>query len=213
IDRHPHSVEALCTIPSRLPNVDSSSTILTGSSDGFLRAVNIFPTKLHGVVADHGEWPVERIAVSEITRELTLDHDDDSEDISVVREDEQKEDDSPTAGLWWAGSVGHDEVLKLTDLGSFFSKEPTDEDGEEDEDQKDQRDVDSSEDEDGDVSVSVNVEDPGEQEYGREIDSDDQGELGGSRKKRKRKDKDPMSVRKRTVKNEVEVQGAFFDDL
>ncbi|KAM6501094.1 WD repeat-containing protein JIP5 [Amanita muscaria] len=70
---HPMSIEALCNIPGNVPNVDSGSTILTGSSDGYVRAVQLFPTKLLGVVTDHGEWPVERIAVGEILRMSNLD--------------------------------------------------------------------------------------------------------------------------------------------
>ncbi|KAF8958962.1 WD repeat-containing protein JIP5 [Flammula alnicola] len=84
---HPLSVDALCALPSDLPNVDTASTILTGSSDGYVRAVQILPTKLLGVVADHGEWPIERIA---------------------IESEHQKR--------WWVGSVGHEEVLRMTDL-------------------------------------------------------------------------------------------------
>ncbi|KAI5121586.1 hypothetical protein M0805_009457 [Coniferiporia weirii] len=85
---HPHSIDALCTLPSSLPSSDS--TILTGSSDGLLRAVQLFPTKLLGVVADHGAFPIERVAVD--------------------REGE---------GVW-VGSVGHDEVVRMTDLREVF---------------------------------------------------------------------------------------------
>ncbi len=62
------------------------AAILTGSSDGLLRVVQLFPTKLVGAIADHGEFPIERIAV-----------------------------DMDGEGRW-VGSVGHDEALHLTDL-------------------------------------------------------------------------------------------------
>ncbi|KAG0704181.1 WD40-repeat-containing domain protein [Suillus ampliporus] len=81
---HPQSIDALCTLPSSYPS--SHSTILTGSSDGLLRAVQLFPTKLLGVVADHGSFPIERIAV-----------------------------DLGGEGRW-VGSAGHDDTLKMTDL-------------------------------------------------------------------------------------------------
>ena len=68
----------------------SNSTILTGSSDGLLRAVQLFPTKLLGVVVDHGSFPIERIAI-----------------------------DRGGEGHW-VGSVGHDEKLRLTDLREVF---------------------------------------------------------------------------------------------
>ena len=34
--------------------------ILTGSSDGLIRLVNIQPHKLVGVLGDHGDFPVKR---------------------------------------------------------------------------------------------------------------------------------------------------------
>lgn len=95
IPGHPHSVDALCALPSSYPS--STNTILTGSSDGLLRVVELFPTKLVGVVADHGEWPIERIKV-----------------------------DQDGEGRW-VGSVGHEDVLRMTDLREVFE----DEDGEE----------------------------------------------------------------------------------
>jgi hypothetical protein len=86
--RHPQSIDALCALPDALP--DSHSTILTGSSDGLVRAVQVLPTKLIGVVVDHGECPVERIRI-----------------------------DRGGQGNW-VGSIGHDEHLKLTDLRGIF---------------------------------------------------------------------------------------------
>jgi len=92
---HPHSIDALSPIPSRYPN--AASTILTGSSDGLVRVVELLPSKLVGVVADHGDFPVERVKV-----------------------DRSGEGD-------WVGSVGHEEVLKLTDLREVFEDEDSDE--------------------------------------------------------------------------------------
>lgn len=53
IPGHPSSIDALCTL--------TQDVIITGSSDGLIRAVQIFPTKFLGVLADHGEFPIERI--------------------------------------------------------------------------------------------------------------------------------------------------------
>src|ERR1700679_921955 len=92
---HPSSIDALCPLPSSYPS--SHSTILTGSSDGLLRAVQLLPTKLIGVIADHGSFPIERIAV-----------------------------DRGGEGRW-VGSTGHEEVLKLTDLKEVFEDEDKDE--------------------------------------------------------------------------------------
>ena len=84
----------------------SNSTILTGSSDGLLRAVQLFPTKLLGVVVDHGSFPIERIAI-----------------------------DRGGEGHW-VGSVGHDEKLRLTDLREVFEGSDGEEEEEEGEDKE-----------------------------------------------------------------------------
>jgi hypothetical protein len=89
--RHPNSVDALCAIPSTYPS--SQNTILTGSSDGLLRVIELLPTRLVGVIADHGDFPIERIAV-----------------------------DRAGEGRW-VGSVGHDEALRMTDLREVFEDE------------------------------------------------------------------------------------------
>jgi len=92
---HPQSIDALCALPSSYES--SNSTILTGSSDGFIRAVQLLPTKLLGIIADHGQFPVERIVI-----------------------------DRGGEGSW-VGSAGHEEVLKLTDLKDVFEDEDEDE--------------------------------------------------------------------------------------
>lgn len=48
---HPSSVDALCTL--------DDDTVLTGSSDGLIRVVQLFPHKLLGIIGDHGGMPVE----------------------------------------------------------------------------------------------------------------------------------------------------------
>lgn len=65
-----------------------------------VRAVQVFPTNMLAVAADHGDWPIERIAVGEAPA-----------------------DDLDDNGRWWMGSIGHDEYLKLTPLESVFAKE------------------------------------------------------------------------------------------
>jgi hypothetical protein len=91
IASHPHSVDTMCSIP--VPYDSSRSAVLTGSSDGMIRAIALFPTKLIGVVAEHGSYPVERMAV-----------------------------DRGGQGRW-LGSVGHDDKLRMTDLELVFEKE------------------------------------------------------------------------------------------
>jgi WD40 repeat protein len=51
---HPASVDALLKI--------DEDTLLTGSSDGLIRVVQIHPDKLLGVIGDHEGFPIEKLA-------------------------------------------------------------------------------------------------------------------------------------------------------
>jgi WD40 repeat protein len=51
---HPTSVDALLKI--------DEDTLLTGSSDGLIRVVQIHPDKLLGVIGDHEGFPIEKLA-------------------------------------------------------------------------------------------------------------------------------------------------------
>lgn len=53
---HPSSVDALVAL--------TDDVVATGSSDGLIRVVQIMPNKLLGAVADHGDFPVERLGLS-----------------------------------------------------------------------------------------------------------------------------------------------------
>ena len=51
-------------------------TVLTGSSDGIARAIGVLPNKMLGVVGEHGDMPVERMAPSlDRTSPATASHD------------------------------------------------------------------------------------------------------------------------------------------
>jgi len=104
IPGHPHSVDAVFTLaPDLCPSTD---IIATGSSDGMVRLVQILPTKVLGVVADHEDFPVERI-----------------------------KGDMPGANATtpqrWIGSISHEDILKLTDLGDALEESDDDEADEE----------------------------------------------------------------------------------
>lgn len=58
-----------------------------------MRVIELLPTRLVGVIADHGDFPIERIAI-----------------------------DRAGEGRW-VGSVGHDEALRLTDLREVLEDE------------------------------------------------------------------------------------------
>ena len=189
IPGHPHSIDALCNIPSHYP--DAQSTILTGSSDGLLRAVQILPTKLLGVVADHGEFPIERIAV-----------------------------DRGGEGRWVA-SAGHEEVLKLTDLKEVFEDGGDDDEGDEEEsggEEVEEAGQSESEEEKDEPAKPVSDGDPepeAEAESGTENQgSSDDEDATEQRKRKRKKEKDPFKAAKKTkARNEMEADGSFFADL
>ena len=53
---HPESVDALLTV--------DSDTVLTGAADGLIRLVTMRPSKLVAIVGEHGEEPIEALALS-----------------------------------------------------------------------------------------------------------------------------------------------------
>jgi len=186
---HPHSVEALCTLPSSFAT--SQSTILTGSSDGLLRVVQLFPTKLVGAIADHGEFPIERIAV-----------------------------DMDGEGRW-VGSVGHDEALHLTDLQEVLQddsdeeEEEAEDDGEEKPTNLFQKAVESnSSDEESDGASTYEGKDD------KKVENDGPGDdvaTEADNSKRKRKQQDPLGTenrkKKKKGKKDVEADATFFSGL
>ncbi|KAG6840863.1 WD repeat-containing protein jip5 [Blastosporella zonata] len=214
---HPHSIDALCALPPDLPGVDTTSTILTGSSDGFVRAVQILPTKLLGVVADHGDWPVERIALGGGISQLTLDESEVGKNGSNVGNKSDDDDDAENVdlarGRWWVGSVGHEETLRLTDLEAFFHEAARTGAGGVEHSLGvggEQGEVDDVE-EDDDASDKEPVQEPqGKSDSEEDLDEDD----APKEKKRKRKpEKNPLAMKKKG-KNTVDVsEPAFFDGL
>lgn len=99
IPGHPSSVDALVTL--------DADTLLTGSSDGLVRVVQVLPHKLLGVVADHEGMPVERLRRKErwlasighgsevkMTDVGPLLEDDDSGEEDGEDEEEEERDDS-----------------------------------------------------------------------------------------------------------------------
>lgn len=84
---HPESVDAIIKW--------DEDTIVTGSSDGALRVINILPNKLLGVVGEHSEdMPVERLALSADKQLLaSMSHDSCVKlwDMSILQDDGEGE--------------------------------------------------------------------------------------------------------------------------
>ena len=53
---HPSSVDCMVAY--------DNDTLVTGSWDGLLRVVNILPNRMLGIVGEHSDFPVERVALS-----------------------------------------------------------------------------------------------------------------------------------------------------
>ncbi|KAG7445200.1 WD40 repeat-like protein [Guyanagaster necrorhizus] len=217
IPGHPHSVDTLCALPESFTDIDATSTILTGSSDGFVRAVQIFPTKLLGVVADHGEWPVEKVAIGDGQNFLDLEGED--EQIAPVAKKSDHDEILPDA-RWWIGSAGHDETLKLTSLRGFFNGDDGEGDGEDDKGKEkgegafggnDAESAEDDEEEEADSGADNKAHHSGSADD--DDDSDSDSPAPPTKRKRKKEENPLMVTKRKKGRNEVEVEGRFFDDL
>lgn len=170
---HPSSIDALCPLPPSYPN--SSTTILTGSSDGLLRAVQLLPTKLIGIVVDHGTFPIERIEV-----------------------------DRGGEGRW-VGSVGHEDVLRLTDLKEVF--EDGEREGEDEEAMGEGSEVEQGDDE------QVAEEEEEEKEVVKSESESEESDAPKEKKRKRKKDKEALSGRTKKGKNQVDAEPSFFSGL
>jgi hypothetical protein len=196
--------------------MDTSSTILTGSSDGFIRAVQMFPTKLLGVIADHGEWPVERINIGSGVGGEDIQLGEGSNDkngkesggrVGEGSDDGHDIDEGKSRGQGrlWVGSAGHDEVLRMTDLNAFFV--PQDKEAEDGEEQEEYL--------GGEGASSHGLEDVGKSksEVEEDSDEDNHSDVPKAKKRRRKQDKDPLVVKRKKGRNEMETDGAFFDGI
>jgi len=53
---HPQSVDAITKV--------TEDMVVTGSSDGLIRVISIFPNKILGLVGEHSDMPIERLSIS-----------------------------------------------------------------------------------------------------------------------------------------------------
>jgi hypothetical protein len=215
----------LCALPSDLPNVDTASTILTGSSDGYVRAVQILPTKLLGVVADHGEWPIERISIGGGHGQLSIDTEDSRS--TKIRDKSMDEGRNQAFGAndiqrrWWVGSVGHEEVLRLTDLEGFFRDNENNQDG------KGSLGVDTTgSSEDSDIEECEENEEQGDglpektsmvantvSEDDDNVESEQESDVPQPKKRKRQIEESMVATKKKKKKNVVAVERSFFDEL
>ena len=145
-----------------------------------MRVIELLPTRLVGVIADHGDFPVERIAV---------DHAGEGRCV---------------------GSVGHDEVLRLTDL-----REVLEDDGDEGDTKVDDDDGEgdaSGDDGDGGAQPDLSLVKSGSGS-GEEQESGDESDVAKARKRRRKDKGDLKGQRQKKGRNQVDVDPSFFSGL
>ena len=141
-----------------------------------MRVIELLPTRVVGVIADHGDFPIERIAI-----------------------------DRAGEGRW-VGSVGHDEVLRLTDLREVLE----DEDERDTEAEDDGGEGDASGDDGAQPGLSLAKSETADEDDGGEEQSGDESELPKPRKRRK---KDKKERPQKKGRNQVVVDPSFFSGL
>jgi hypothetical protein len=114
---HPSSIDAMVKL--------DEDTILTGASDGLIRVMQLYPTKVLGIVGEHPEFPIERMAADRTGRVLgTCSHDNTVKlwDIGYLRDegpgdggDDGDDDDEEEEAAAAAPSV----EAEMGDAGSF----------------------------------------------------------------------------------------------
>ncbi|SPO23853.1 probable WD repeat-containing protein JIP5 [Ustilago trichophora] len=148
---HPASVDTLVTL--------DSETVLTGSSDGLVRVVQILPSKLLGVIASHDGLPVERmkrkgvvlasighsnaVKFTDLTPLLEEDGDDEDEDeggaLGIIGLGADDSDDDP-----------EDDDDQDDDFAGLQNEPTDDEDDDDQDDEAQQEEEESDSDEDSD---------------------------------------------------------------
>lgn len=172
-----------------------------------------------GVVADHGNWPIERISIGCGMGQLSIEPKEDKSAKIGKNKVKAKQDKTIGAGpqqKWWVGSAGHDDTLRMTDLEGFFRE------AEQAETDKGALAADVRDDDSDTELNEKSEEDSHEKPEITEFDSSQQeeGESSGESdipvpKKRKRKaEKDALNtLKKHKGKKSVAVERSFFDDL
>jgi hypothetical protein len=155
-----------------------------------LRVIELLPTRLVGVIADHGDFPIERIAI-----------------------------DRGGEGRW-VGSAGHDEVLRMTDLREVLDDEGERAEAEADSEDGDvERDASDGE-EPVEAPLPLTTtgtaeEDSGDEEKEEADDksSGDESDVPKPKKRRKNEKGDLKGRPSKRGKNQVDADPSFFSGL
>ena len=169
---HPQSIDALLAV--------DADTVVTGSSDGIIRLVTVAPNKLVGVLGEHSEDPIERLAWDRARRLLaSASHDNTVKfwDVGYLFDEDDGDDDnegeggvatavggssSSGSGVRRKGGAARGTASRFTSLPALAlpaagggargddDDEDDDEDEEDDDEEDDEEDEEGSDDEDSD---------------------------------------------------------------
>ena len=137
---HPNSLDALVKV--------DEDTLLTGSSDGLIRVVTVHPDKFLGVLGDHEDFPIEKLALTSDRKYIgSLSHDNYIRlwDASILSEDYDGDVKMSAASAVPAENDDHsgeEEEDGWEDAGDdedMKVESSDDDDSDEDEDRNDQR--------------------------------------------------------------------------
>jgi WD40 repeat protein len=177
---HPTSIDALLKV--------DENTLLTGSSDGIIRAISIHPDKFLGILGDHDGFPIEKLefnADRKLVGSVTHDNVIRLWDASLLEENDVDDEDD-------------DEQEGTTDVKMGFASQTASAvaAGQGSDDEWDDMDEESAEDDDNSKDDDDDDDD---------IDSDDSGD-GGGKKKASTNDK-------RAERLQNNDNAKFFEDL
>jgi hypothetical protein len=161
---HPQSIDALLVV--------DDDTVVTGSSDGIVRLLTLQPNKLVGVLGEHDDFPIERLAWSHDKRYIgSAGHDNTVKfwDVAYLFEegDEEDEEDGAAGAAASDGAAGGGrsrrgkggkKASKFTSLPALGMPARMGDSDDEDEDSDDEEDDEDEDDSDG---SGMDVEDGG----------------------------------------------------
>ena len=188
---HPQSIETICKLTEEI--------VVTGSSDGLLRIIQLFPNKLLGVAGEHGEFPVENVILSwdqNYLASCSHDHTVRFWDISYMfgeyDDDHDDEGEEEKGNVEEQGKVNNTSDEDFDKIISEFKEQDA-------RIQEQQQPTASADDDDG-----------GEGGNGNWEDSNSEAEKGPSKKKKRK-----GQLERNRVKNakKKQVKNSFFADL
>lgn len=141
---HPESLDAILKV--------DEDTIITGSSDGIVRLITIQPNKLVGIIGEHADFPIERLAWSRDRRYIgSVSHDDHIKfwDVNYLYEnDDENENDNNSTTVSSTGNK-KDKPSPFVALAALALPNDDDDDDEDNDDEDDDEDDFFTDDDDG----------------------------------------------------------------